>query len=521
MNPLLPLYEYVPDGEPHVFGDRIYIFGSHDKEGGSRYCEIGNYVGWSAPVDDLNDWRYEGIIYEAIQDPDFDPAEGNLNDLYAPDVVRGNDGRYYMFYCMEHGEKSGLWGAISVAVCDTPAGKYKYHGTLRNPDGSRFLRYLPGDPGVINDDGIIRMYYGWSLSLVAAAAHNQGGEVDHSAKNMKHEELYQVEQMLFKRSLEELQAEPLCIMGANTVVIDEDMLTVSAEPKRIVPGQFQALGSGFEGHAFYEASAVTKINDRYYFIYSSQESHELCYAVSKYPDRDFSFGGTIIALGDVGLDGRSDDDRLNMTANNHGNLECINGQWYIFYHRQTHNSTFSRQACCEPVTIAADGSIAQVSVTTSGWERKNSAKGTVSAARACIITNGHMPHATNTVVGADIPYITHGPAAVNPAEAASEETVRYITGIKNHTLIGFKYFEFEGDTAVTLTLRGTANGKFIAAVDADARDGKISYEALASAETCPSDEWTKVILRFNVNGVHPLYLIYEGEGEAELLEIKF
>ncbi len=69
MNSLLPLDEYIPDGEPHVFGDRIYIFGSHDKEGGSRYCEEGNYVGWSAPVTDMNDWTYEGVLYESVQDP--------------------------------------------------------------------------------------------------------------------------------------------------------------------------------------------------------------------------------------------------------------------------------------------------------------------------------------------------------------------------------------------------------------------------------------------------------------------
>ena len=38
-NPYLPSYEYVPDGEPHVFGDRLYIYGSHDKFNGKRFCE--------------------------------------------------------------------------------------------------------------------------------------------------------------------------------------------------------------------------------------------------------------------------------------------------------------------------------------------------------------------------------------------------------------------------------------------------------------------------------------------------
>lgn len=85
MNPFLPLWEYTPDGEPHIFGDRIYLFGSHDTEGGDRYCSKGNYVGWSAPLDDLSDWRYEGVMYTAEQDPHTRPG---VTDLYAPDVVQ-------------------------------------------------------------------------------------------------------------------------------------------------------------------------------------------------------------------------------------------------------------------------------------------------------------------------------------------------------------------------------------------------------------------------------------------------
>ncbi len=84
MNPFLPLDEYIPDGEPHVFGERIYLFGSHDTEGGTRYCSEENYVCYSAPLDDLAEWRYEGVIFEAVQNPYYE--EGKHNDLYAPDV---------------------------------------------------------------------------------------------------------------------------------------------------------------------------------------------------------------------------------------------------------------------------------------------------------------------------------------------------------------------------------------------------------------------------------------------------
>lgn len=94
-NPFLPLNEYIPDGEPHVFGDRVYHYGSHDREGGWTFC-MDDYVVYSAPVDDLADWRCEGVSYRAEQDPDY----SEYKYMYAPDVVCGNDGRYYLYYCM-------------------------------------------------------------------------------------------------------------------------------------------------------------------------------------------------------------------------------------------------------------------------------------------------------------------------------------------------------------------------------------------------------------------------------------
>lgn len=63
MNPCLPSWEYIPDAEPYVFGDRVYIYGSHDQLNGHVYC-LNDYVCYSAPLDDLADWRYEGVIYK-------------------------------------------------------------------------------------------------------------------------------------------------------------------------------------------------------------------------------------------------------------------------------------------------------------------------------------------------------------------------------------------------------------------------------------------------------------------------
>ena len=101
VNPYLPLDEYVPDGEPRVFDNRLYIFGSHDRSHGNRFC-MNDYVGWSAPCDNLADWRYEGVIYRKTDDPNNPEKDA----MYAPDVVKGPDGRYYMFY--GHGSRKRL-----------------------------------------------------------------------------------------------------------------------------------------------------------------------------------------------------------------------------------------------------------------------------------------------------------------------------------------------------------------------------------------------------------------------------
>ena len=145
VNPYLPAYEYIPDGEPHVFGDRVYVYGSHDKYGGDVYCEL-DYVCWSAPVNDLGDFRYEGVIFKKNQDPANEDLCGNL---YAPDVTMGPDGRYYLYYAL-----SSL-SRISVAVCDEPAGKYEFIGYVHYADGTK-LGEKAGDepqfdPGVLTE----------------------------------------------------------------------------------------------------------------------------------------------------------------------------------------------------------------------------------------------------------------------------------------------------------------------------------------------------------------------------------
>ena len=155
-NPYLPGWEFIPDGEPKLFGDRIYVYGSHDEAEGKQYC-TGDYVCWSAPADDPADWTFEGVIFKKTDDPNY----ADEVFLLAPDAVQGPDGRYYLYYFTSKMDKLG------VAVCATPAGHYEYYGDIQFADG-RTLTSESGyglmfDPGIYSGSEGNYLYYGFAF----------------------------------------------------------------------------------------------------------------------------------------------------------------------------------------------------------------------------------------------------------------------------------------------------------------------------------------------------------------------
>ena len=215
-NPYLPGWEYVPDGEPHVFDGRVYIYGSHDRFGGDKFC-MENYVCWSAPVDDLGDWRLEGEIYDKMRDP---LCTGPDRLLFAPDVCRGPDGRYYLYYCFD------FEGVVSAAVCETPAGRYEFYGHVRWSDGTLLGRRegdpFQFDPGLLNDNGRIYLYTGF-------CAPNLFGEMKKVPDR-----------------------------GCMGVELEADMLTVKSDLHFIAPCWTNAGDTDFDGHEFFEAPSMRR-----------------------------------------------------------------------------------------------------------------------------------------------------------------------------------------------------------------------------------------------------------------------
>lgn len=469
-NPYLPSYEYVPDGEPRVFGDRVYVYGSHDRFDGPDFC-VNDYVCWSALVDDLADWKYEGVIYKASQDARN--AKGDMH-MCAPDVVQGTDGRYYLYYEFHR------LTVTSVAVCDTPAGKYEFYGYIQKPDktpyGEKKGEVNLFDPGVlVDDDGRVYMYTGFAPlpGWMKAAMGLRGLKID----------------------------------GGYCIELEKDMVTMKREPVMVLPGPAVTKGTGFEGHGFFEASSIRKMKDTYYLVYSSELSHELCYAVSKRPDRDYKYGGTLVSIGDMGYKGNTEAD--NYTGNTHGGMAEINGQWYIFYHRQTNRQKCARQGCAEKITVLPDGSIPQAEITSCGLnDGPLEGRGTYEARIACNLSSRKGTFAYLKTREKDRegihPYFTQS------GTDREQDGDQYIANMTDGAWAGFKYFEFTGkEETIEVNVRGTAQGNILVMNDRN-------KQPVAQIPICPSAAFRFFKGKLSIGaGIYPLFFMYEGKGSFD------
>lgn len=455
MNPYLPLWEYVPDAEPRVFGQRLYVYGSHDFAPGDQGFCPGDYLVWSAPLDDLGRWRCDGVAYPREGAGDgAAPAEF----LQAPDVVQGPDGRYYLYYNRARRAECG------VAVAGRPEGPFRFLGWVRDADGKPFTGQMLFDPGVLVDGGAVYLYTGFVPG--ADFPYRIPGMPTHSA--------------FFE--------------------LEPDMLTIRRGPLPLLPGQEAARGTDFAGHGFYEASSPRKIRGQYVLAYSSEQSHELCYAVSDRPDGGFCYQGTLVSNADLGLDGNTAPQ--NPFGNTHGGLVQLGADWYVFYHRQTHGIECCRQGCAEKLPLRADGWFGQAEMTSCGLNGGPlPAQGAYNACYCCSLTAPAMTgkrlttrHCTRDVE----PHIFE--ERTGPRE---QDARHYLANITGGTAAGFKYFRFDGARQAVLRLRGRAAGAV--RLHLDAPDGP----AAGSAALAVDGGWTDVAVPLAAAGTHALYAVFD------------
>ena len=435
-NPYLPLWEHIPDGEPYVFEDpdqpgkqRVYIYGSHDTRI-TDYCGREQVV-WSASVDSLNLWRYDGEILRVDKNAKgepFDTAQ-TADVLFAPDVtmVQGADGKktYYLYPNDQTGYRNGL-----IAKSSRPDGPFEVCNWQKdNPN--QVDGVLGFDPAVfVDDDGRIYGYWGFGESNGA-----------------------------------ELEPVTMATVKPGTQVVSH-MISEYKEP-----GVFR----------FFEASSIRKIKDKYVFIYSrfTEEgefglpttNYTLAYAYGDHPLGPWTYGGTIIDGRARDIDAKGDTiASANVSGNTHGSICEINGQWYVFYHRQSGLNEFARQAMVAPITVKVEeGAGGKVEISEGEYTSEGFALNGLdplerhSAGIACWYTGPKVAiheWPNNTFYGS---YVEAGYGTDD--KFADPYNIRNNTNaVVNNTdgsIVGYKYFNFDqtkGRNDVELVLRLTPEG---------------------------------------------------------------
>lgn len=416
-NPFLPLWEHIPDGEPYVFEDpdnpgkfRVYLYGSHDNLV-TGYCGRDQVV-WSASVDSLTEWRYDGEIFSVDKNANGEllDSAGLADVLFAPDVtmvVGANGEKTYYLY-----PNNQAWGRNGM-VCKSnrPDGPFEVcNWSKENPFATDGV--LQFDPAVfVDDDGRVYGYWGFEHSYAA-----------------------------------ELDPETMATVKPGTKMV-ENMIS-----GRYDDGVF----------SFFEASSIRKIKDKYVFIYSRftkegefglhVSNYTLAYAYSDHPLGPWTYGGTII-------DGRARDvneqgDTIataTVDGNTHGSICEINGQWWVFYHRQTGTDEYARQAMVAPIEVSVEEGeggkvfISEGEYTSEGFSTEGlNPLESHSAGIACWYTGPRIAvheWPNNTFYGSYVAS-SYGTDDKFDAPYALRNNTNPVVNNTDGSIVGYKYFNF-------------------------------------------------------------------------------
>ncbi len=305
--------DYMADPAVHVFNGKLYIYPSHDRESGIPENDNGDHF-------DMKD--YHVFSMETIDGPVTDhgvvldvkdiPWAGR--QLWDCDCTC-KDGKYYMYFPLK--DQTDIF-RIGVAVADKPEGPF-----IAQPDPMKGSYSI--DPAILDDgDGNYYMYFGglW------------GGQLQRYKNN---------------KALEcaEFPADNEPAIPSRIAKLADNMLEFAEEPRPVVilDENGKPLTAGDNNRRFFEASWVHKYNGKYYFSYSTGDTHQLCYAIGDNPYGPFTYQGVILTPV-VGW------------TTHHAICE-FQGKWYLFHHDSVPSGgrTWLRSLKVCELEYNADGSI--------------------------------------------------------------------------------------------------------------------------------------------------------------------
>ena len=442
-NPYLPLWEHLPDGEPRVFEDpdqpgkyRAYIIGSHDITY-TAYCGSDIRM-WSAPVEDLSQWRDEGPIFTWFVD-------GQWDTMYAPDLVEVKDkatGKK-TYYLYPHSRGRGR--VAMVCVGDRPDGPFR--PVNATPDGRGCLpgSIIDFDPSVFVEPVTNKKDPDFARGFRAYAFY---GFQHSTAIELDPETMYSM------RPGTELHDYFIPASSRYGEVRDPEGTQYPSLYKDQNPGEFN----------FFEASSIRQVGNKYVMVFSGYSGPDyglestnsaLRYAYGDSPLGPWRSGGVLVdSRGVVPDENGGHLMTANAAHNTHGSLQEINGQWYVFYHRPPRGFGNARQPMVAPVKIE--------------WDKKKVADG------GTLRITGYDPYAKdekwvaaaadgNVYTGAEVTSEGFQIFGLPPYAYYSAGYACYMTdqnwmqdnhdvwdnsmdlaGITNGGIVGFKYFGFGG-----------------------------------------------------------------------------
>lgn len=283
-----PLVEHIYTADPsaHVFDGTIYIYPSHDIDAGIPFNDNGDHFG----MEDYHVLSMENPQAKAVDHgmalhvKDVPWAE---RQMWAPDAAQKGD-KYYLYFPAKRADNIFQ---IGVAVSDSPTGPF-----TAEPEAIKGSYTI--DPAVFaDDDGEYYMYFGgiW------------GGQLQKYRNNVYDE-----------ANEEPVDSEPA--LGPIVARISDDMKQFAEQPReiQILDEQGEPLTAGDHDRRFFEASWMHKYKGKYYFSYSTGDTHRICYATGDNPYGPFTYRGRIL------------NPVVGWTS--HHSICEYEGRWYLFYH---------------------------------------------------------------------------------------------------------------------------------------------------------------------------------------------
>lgn len=305
---------YTADPSAHVFNGRLYIYPSHDIDAGVPEDDLGSHF-------DMKDYHVlsmdsvGGEVTDHGVALDIKDVPWAGRQLWAPDAAF-HAGKYYLYFPAK--DKQDVF-RIGVAVGDSPEGPFKAAATPIENSYSI-------DPAVFRDsDGKHYMYFGgiWGGQLQRW----ENGKYDPNGSKTDRND-----------------GGPA--IRPRVVRLSDNMLSF-AEPVRevdIVDESGKLLAGTDHNRRFFEASWMHKYNGKYYFSYSTGDTHFICYAIGDSPYGPFTYKGVIL------------NPVLGWT--NHHSIVEVDGKWYLFYHdSELSGKTHLRNIKVTPLQHEADGTI--------------------------------------------------------------------------------------------------------------------------------------------------------------------